>query len=207
MPVATIITFIFASLALTITPGPSILLGVVHAVRHGAGKTVYTVLGDISANFLQMLLVGVGLGAVIAGSESAFAVIKWFGVITLVSMGLGMMRRKSGVSAEVVEEVAISRWKLYRSGFLVAAGNPKALVFFTAFFPQFIDPDRLLWPQMAILCPIMTFLDFTFVMTYAASAQRFLRFLRKHPRLLSRAGGTILCGGALYLALSRHEKS
>lgn len=106
--------------------------GVVHAIKFGPGKTVITALGDISANFLQMILVAVGLGVIIASSELAFTVIKWFGVITLLYMGIQMLRSKPlNIQSESTQS-AIPKHKLFLCGFLVAAGNPKAIVFFTA---------------------------------------------------------------------------
>ena len=85
------IAFVFASLVLTMTPGPSIRIAMVHSMKFGARKTLATACGDISANFLQMLLVALGLGAVIAASAAAFQAIKWFGVIALLFMGIRLV--------------------------------------------------------------------------------------------------------------------
>lgn len=202
MTIETWLTFVLASLILTMTPGPSILLGVLHAMKHGPGKVVYTALGDISANFLQMVLVAVGLGVIIASSEIAFIVIKWLGVITLFYMGLMMLISPPRAITSESRTEDITKSKLYWSGFLVAAGNPKAIVFFTAFFPQFIDPSQPLFQQMAIMCPTMALLDFTWVMIYALSANRFLGFMHRHPSYINRAGGSALVAAAAFLSLS-----
>lgn len=195
------IAFVLASMVLTMTPGPSILLGVVHSVNYGVKKTMYTALGDITANCIQMILVAVGLGVVIASSDMAFQAIKWFGVITLVYMGLKMVLTKPA-SVEVTQQVTSSRGRLFINGFIVAAGNPKAIVFFTAFFPQFIEPSQPLLQQMLIMCPTMALLDFTWVMIYAMTAKRFLGFMRSRPRLLNRVGGSSLLGASCFLAFS-----
>lgn len=195
------IAFVLASMVLTMTPGPSILLGVVHSVNYGVKKTMYTALGDITANCIQMILVAVGLGVVIASSDMAFQAIKWFGVITLVYMGLKMVLAKPA-SVEVTQQVTSSRGRLFINGFIVAAGNPKAIVFFTAFFPQFIDPSQPLLQQMLIMCPTMALLDFTWVMIYAMTAKRFLGFMQTRPRLLNRVGGSSLLGASCFLAFS-----
>ncbi|MGF1793106.1 LysE family translocator [Photobacterium profundum] len=195
------IAFVLASMVLTMTPGPSILLGVVHSVNYGVKKTMYTALGDITANCIQMILVAVGLGVVIASSDMAFQAIKWFGVITLVYMGLKMVLAKPA-SVEVMQQVTSSRGRLFINGFIVAAGNPKAIVFFTAFFPQFIDPSQPLLQQMLIMCPTMALLDFTWVMIYAMTAKRFLGFMQTRPRLLNRVGGSSLLGASCFLAFS-----
>ncbi len=204
MSFETWIAFVIASLVLTMTPGPSILLCVVHSMQYGARRTIATALGDISANFLQMLLVAGGLGVIIASSATAFMLIKWLGVITLLYMGCKMFfSAPAEMTTETTAAPVISSRKLFSSGFLVAAGNPKAIVFFTAFFPQFIDPSQPLWPQMAIMCPTMALLDFCWVMIYALSARRFLGFMRHHPRLINRAGGSALLGASVFLAFSK----
>ncbi|EAS40533.1 LysE family translocator [Photobacterium profundum] len=105
-------------------------------------------------------------------------------------------------SVEVMQQVTSSRGRLFINGFIVAAGNPKAIVFFTAFFPQFIDPSQPLLQQMLIMCPTMALLDFTWVMIYAMTAKRFLGFMQTRPRLLNRVGGSSLLGASCFLAFS-----
>jgi len=117
MNIETWLAFVAASLVLTMTPGPSILLGVVHTMKYGARKVVITALGDISANFLQMFLVGIGLGVVIASSELAFTIIKWFGVVTLLYMGLKMVLSKSTqFQTEEFSHDSVPARKLFASG-------------------------------------------------------------------------------------------
>ncbi|WP_461536802.1 LysE family translocator [Spongorhabdus nitratireducens] len=202
MNLDTWLAFVLASLILTITPGPSILLAVVHSLNYGVRKTLLTALGDISANFLQMVLVGLGLGAIIASSEFAFQVIKLFGVVTLLYMGLKMMMAKPQLPQNSEQQSEISGGRMFASGFMVAAGNPKAIVFFTAFFPQFIDPAQPLFTQMAVMCATMAILDFSWVMIYALSARKMLGVLQSRPRLINRAGGSALLCASGYLAFS-----
>ncbi|QKJ23374.1 LysE family translocator [Poseidonibacter lekithochrous] len=201
MSIETWIAFVIASLILTMTPGPSILLGVVHSLNFGVKKTVYTALGDITANFLQMILVAIGLGVIIASSELAFLVIKWFGVITLLYMGIKMIMSKPQIIENTKQE-SISRKKMFTSGFVVAAGNPKAIIFFTAFFPQFIDPQQSLLLQMSILCPTMALLDFTWVMIYAISANKFFDRFQSNASYINKFSGSALIGASGFLAMS-----
>ncbi|MCK7610952.1 LysE family translocator [Roseibium sediminicola] len=197
------LAFIAASLILTMSPGPSILLGMVHALRFGSRKTLFTALGDISANLIQMLLVAIGLGVLIASSVLAFQLLKWGGVLVLVYMSLRMLRGAPGASLETAPVSSSHPARLFLSGFLVAFGNPKALLFFTAFFPQFIDPQADLASQLLVMCPTMAALDFTFVMLYASSARAALGFLRSRPMLLNRISGTALMGAAGILAFAK----
>ncbi|MEH6457536.1 MAG: LysE family translocator [Cocleimonas sp.] len=194
------LAFVVASMILTMTPGPSIILGVVHSMNYGAKNTIFTALGDISANFIQMILVAIGLGVVIASSDLAFQLIKWFGIVVLIYMGGKMLLSKTKVLDLSKLSNTISRRNLFINGFLVAAGNPKAIIFFTAFFPQFIDADKPLFNQLIIMCPTMAALDFIWVMLYAISAQRFLSFMKTRPRLLSNIGGSALLGASALLA-------
>ncbi len=205
MNLDTWIAFVFASLVLTMTPGPSILLGVVHALSYGPKPVLYTALGDITANCIQMILVAFGLGVIIANSEMAFYVIKWVGVITLLYMGIKLLTSQPSAICTDPLSNTTSKSKLFTSGLLVAAGNPKAIVFFTAFFPQFIDPTQPLLPQMLIMCPTMALLDFTWVMLYALSANRFLHFLKQHPLLIHRISGTALLSASGILAISSNR--
>lgn len=207
MNIETWLGFVAASLILTMTPGPSILLGVVHSMKYGSRKTVATALGDISANFLQMILVAIGLGVIIASSELAFSIIKWFGVVTLLYMGIKMLFTKPQKNQSISTQEAIPTHNLFISGFLVAAGNPKAIVFFTAFFPQFIDPAQPLFQQMAIMCPTMAVLDFAWVMIYALSAKKFLGFMHDHPMYLNRVGGSALVAASGFLAFTNRSSN
>lgn len=204
MTIETWLVFIAASLTLTMTPGPSILLGVLHSIKYGARKTIFTALGDISANFIQMIVVAIGLGVVVSSSEAAFNIIKWFGVVTLLYMGVKMFfdSIKLESSAPNSSPESIAAHKLYFSGFFVAAGNPKAIVFFTAFFPQFIDTNKPLLPQMIVMCPTMAVLDFSWVMLYAVTAKRFLCFIQNRPSCMNRLGGIALLVAAVLLAIT-----
>ncbi len=202
MLLETWLAFVAASFILTMTPGPSILLGMVHALKFGTRRTLCTALGDISANMIQMLLVAIGLGVIVANSALAFQLIKWAGVAVLIYMAVKMWRSAPSLSEPSTPEPSAHPARLFASGFAVAFGNPKALVFFTAFFPQFIDPSAPFAPQLAIMCPTMAALDFTFVMIYAVGAKQCFGFLRKHPRLLNRTGGSMLLAAAGLLSVS-----
>jgi len=194
--------YVIASLILTVTPGPSIFLGIVHALNFGVKRTVFTALGDISANFIQMVLVSIGLGVILASSEIAFDIIKWLGALTLFYMGIKMLLSSGHRTQQKDNLPSVPNSKLYFSGFMVAAGNPKALVFFTAFFPQFIDTTQPIFTQLAIMCPTMALLDFTMVMLYAFSANKVLKTNHKKLGLINRVSGGILVGISGALAMS-----
>ncbi|MGF1681189.1 LysE family translocator [Photobacterium minamisatsumaniensis] len=196
------LAFVAASLVLTATPGPSIFLGMVHSINFGVKRVIFTGLGDISANFIQMIVVSAGLGVVIANSELAFNIIKWTGALTLLYMGIKMLFSSNKQVGNHQSLPPVSNAKLFMSGFLVAAGNPKAIVFFTAFFPQFIDTSKPLLLQMAIMCPTMALLDFTLVMVYAFSAGKIVKVGSEKLSIVNKISGGLLVGASGALALS-----
>lgn len=200
--------FVIASLILTATPGPSVFLGITHALMYGHKRVFYTALGDISANLIQMLLVALGLGVIITSSEFAFNLIKAFGVVTLCYIGLKMLLaspKQVSCSTSNEQNCHVSNVKLFCSGFLVAAGNPKAIIFFSAFFPQFIRVDSPVIPQLMIMCPTMALLDFSLVMLYAFSARRIVDASRISLALVNKGSGILMLGAAGILALKSQK--
>lgn len=199
------LSFTLLVFLLVLTPGPSILIGMSHALRYGARPTLMTALGDVTANMIQMVIAAVGLGAVLATSVTAFAIVKWCGVGFLLVIGLQSFFRKPteiGIKTgtETNDQACFepaNALRLFREGFLVAAGNPKAIAFFGALFPQFVDPAQPLAPQLLILGVTFVFLDYSFVMIYAVGAARVM------PWLVKRGGNNVvarLSGGVLIVA-------
>lgn len=173
--------YVALAAAVIVSPGPSALLCVAHAVSHGARRTLATIAGGITASMCLMTLSALGLGAVIAASEAWFQAIKWAGAAYLLYLGVSAWRsarrqaqtQQAAASADAaVQEAgaaqnAGSRWALYRKGFLVGIGNPKDLLFFSALFPQFIDASAPIAPQMLILGASWMVLDGSIMFAYA----------------------------------------
>ena len=154
-----LLAFSAASLALLVIPGPTIIMVVAQALAHGRRVALASVAGVALGDLLAASLSLVGVGTILAASATAFTVIKWVGAAYLVWIGVKMWRAPvapvlSGLAAG--EPVAgIRRWPVFRDAFLVTLFNPKGIVFFMAFVPQFIDPARAFVPQAATL--IVTF--------------------------------------------------
>lgn len=205
------LSFTFLVFLLVLTPGPSVLIGMSHALRYGARPTLMTALGDVTANMIQMAVAALGLGAVLATSATAFAVVKWCGVGFLLVIGVTSFFRKSPkINAKNGIETNNPRgyepanaFRLFREGFLVAAGNPKAIAFFGALFPQFVDPSNPLAPQLVILGLTFVILDYSFVMIYAMGAARVMPWVvqRGGNNIISRLSGGVLIVAAGLLAL------
>ena len=196
--------FFIASLILTMTPGPSVFLAMVHSLKYGVNKTIFTALGDITANAFQMIFVAFGLGVISTNDKHALLFIQWSGIFLLLVMGIKMLLSSA---VPVVEKPSfrtndVSFFKLYWQGFWVAGTNPKAIIFFSAFFPQFISGNDNVLLQMLIMCPTMVILDFCWVMTYAFSAKQFLGWLINYPNYLNRFGGCVLLAAVMALILN-----
>lgn len=174
-------------------PGPSQILIVSVSLRVGPGRAGYTMAGDLSANALQMTVAAFGLAAVVQASATALAVVKWAGVAYLVFLGVKALlsKRPRGEPA-----AAVPVGKLYRLGFLTSAANPKAVVFFAALFPQFIDPAAPIWSQLLILGLTYLVVDGCLLMLYANAASR----IAGRARGPLRAGLDRIAGGFLLLA-------
>ena len=145
--------YIAAVAVLVATPGPTMLMCVANALNHGPRQAMASGAGALVASFCIMVLSALGLGALLAASEAAFTMLKVFGAIYLVWLGIVTFHKPALVPEE---QEARKGSSFFMQGLLVGASNPKALLFFAAFFPQFIDPSRPVAWQFALL-------SFTFV--------------------------------------------
>jgi homoserine/homoserine lactone efflux protein len=164
-------------------------------------------LGNVTATFLQALISVVGLGALLVASETAFEVIKWFGAGYLVYMGVDMLRssRESTVdnlNGELLEQT--SPMKMYFQSFFITAGNPKAIIFFAAVFPLFIDSNIPIIPQAVIIVTICVLSAFCCFMAYGISGQKasILFFKSVIGVYIKGVIGSTFIGSGVVLALS-----
>ncbi|MGK0442847.1 MAG: threonine/homoserine/homoserine lactone efflux protein [Pseudohongiellaceae bacterium] len=154
---------IFSSIALiaTITPGPAILLVTSHSVQFGISRSVVTMCGNISGLFLMSALSVAGLSALIFASSLAFNIIKIIGALYLIYLGIKLWRNGLKSSAKIIHSSSKSpTFSLYLQGLVVSLTNPKAIIFTTALFPQFISTSESLVTQFAIL--VITFMGLSF---------------------------------------------
>ena len=202
------LTYIATVLILMSTPGPSHLLMLSTSMSNGFRRASATALGDLTANALQMLAAGLGLAAVLVASEKAFAIVKWAGVLYLVWLGIRQIGRSFASRREEAPKAAASVRQLWFQGFVTSAANPKAVVFFAALFPQFIDYQAPLAAQMLILGVSYLVIDATFLSAYGAGAGWIARRMRRRVRAwLDRLAGACLIGAALLLGLKSVQKT
>jgi threonine/homoserine/homoserine lactone efflux protein len=209
MSLETWFLYAVAVFVLTVTPGPSVLMCVTSGVNHGARRTFFSALGSVTAVLVIMVCSALSVGAVLATSETLFYAIKWFGVVYLLYIGVSALRSKES-SFEVpelgkaeVSQRGPTRLALYVRGFLVGASNPKALLFFTAFFPQFLNPAAPQLAQFFVLGFTFVCFELFWLMFYASFAARMAPWLRTpgRARMFNRISGCTFIGAALLLAL------
>ena len=196
------LTYLATLLAFMITPGPSHLLMLSNSMAHGFKPALATAAGDLTANALQMLAAGLGLAAILVASQHALEIIKWLGVGYLLWMGIRMWRQADYAKSDMGAARSASRRALWSQGFFTSAANPKAVVFFAALFPQFIDPSQPFAPQFVLLSVTYLFVDGTFLSTYGASAGWIASRLKGSANaLVHRLGSVFLIGAAFMLGL------
>ena len=202
MQIEIFIAYILTVLALMSTPGPSHILMLSNSAANGFKRSLATAAGDLSANFLQMLAAGLGLSALIMAAPKAFIAIKIVGVLYLVWLGIQMLRKsfKPRLAQNTAEPTSIIA--LYLQGFITSATNPKAVVFFAALFPQFINNVVGFWPQFLILSMTYLCVDGLFLAFYGVTADRLRGFLSMQgSRWVDRLGGVGILIAALLLGL------
>ena len=152
------------------TPGPSHLLMISVSMSNGFKRSLATAAGDLSANAIQIMLAGFGLAAIVMSSRYGFAVIKWLGVAYLAWIGVKTILAsfKGQGNTEVAAKASLRN--LWLRGFITSAANPKAVVFFAALFPQFIDPQKPVLAQILILGSTYIVVDGLFLACYGKGA-------------------------------------
>lgn len=200
-------TFVTATVLLLIIPGPTVVLVLTYALTQGKRVALASAGGVALGDFIAMTTSLIGLGALVMASSALFIALKWVGAAYLVWMGIGMIRSAGSARAIQIENAPhLSAGQVFRNAAVVTALNPKGIVFFIAFVPQFIRPDAALVPQFAILIATFVGLAAVNVLIYALLADR-LRATIRHPAVLgwmTRAGGGVLIAmGVLTATLRR----
>ena len=197
-------------LAATATPGPAVLFAVTNSTLHGWRKAVYSSLGNIAGLFCLGLVSVTGLGTLLETSETVFNVVRYSGAAYLIYLGLKQFFRKdAGWPAIQCGSNAkrISNKKVFFQAFGVAVGNPKAIMFLTALFPQFIHTDKPLVPQFSVLIITLMAFSFLFLMFYALLAHKTKTVFMKPlgTRAFNRTSGAVFIGFGLVLAASSNK--
>lgn len=191
------LVFLLASIGLSLSPGPNGLLALTHGALHGSRKTLFTIFGGALGFVAIIALCMFGVGALIKASVVWLTVLKWVGGAYLVWLGIQVWRTPP-ITVELDTEPAEAKgWSLFRQGALSSATNPKGLLFFSAFLPQFIDPHRSLVLQFAVVAATFVATEIATEYAVASAANRVRPWLGRVGRRFNRVcGGVFVAIGA-----------
>ena len=190
--------YIVAAMVIILAPGPSVLFVIARAISWGRKVAIFTVAGNVTGSFLLSVFVAIGLGPILQKSDIAYAGIQWAGGLYLIYLGVDAIKHRAVHAADMrnQEESAPTVFHSIRDGFWVGSLNPKALVFYAAVLPQFIDRERgNVTAQLILLGAIFSILAFFSDGTWgylAGAARQWLATDAKRLERLRASGGSIM---------------
>ncbi|GAA1792473.1 LysE family transporter [Agromyces lapidis] len=207
-------TLLAACFVISFTPGAGAINTMGNSLSHGFRRSIWGILGQQAALVVHILIVAAGVGVLVANSPVAFEVIRYAGAAYLVYLGIRQLLAKPQAADEAEGDADApqsappaateSRWSMFRRGLWVNLLNPKAIVFFLAFLPQFIRPDQPLLPQYLVVGATVIVVDVIVMWGFFALAahgmRRFTRSVRGQ-RIVNTAFGVLFIGVGLLLAL------
>jgi len=200
--------FFTASWAISISPGPGAVAVMSASLNHGFARGYFATFGLVLGMWTQLLVVAAGLGAVIATSALAFAVVKWLGVAYLIWLGVRQWRAPArAMTIDPGAATRTTRRRIVAEAWLLNAANPKGTAFMLAVVPQFLSPGDPLLPQYLAIAATLAFTDLVVNAGYAALAARLLGWLRTPARMsaVNRVFGSLFI--ALGVALATFKRS
>jgi homoserine/homoserine lactone efflux protein len=207
MQFSTWLAFFAASWAISISPGAGAVAAMSAGLNHGFRRGYFTTFGLILGIWTQVIVVGAGLGALVAASSTAFAVVKWLGVAYLVWLGISQWRAPATpMTARPEEAAVVTRRTMIVRAWVINAVNPKGTVFLLAVVPQFLNLTQALLPQYLIIAATLAFTDLVVMAGYTALAARLLGALKSptHIRAMNRTfGGLFVLAGSLLAMFKR----
>jgi homoserine/homoserine lactone efflux protein len=198
--------FVTTETVLCLTPGPAVLFVLSSALRSGARRSLAANLGILSGNAIYFILSATGVSALLMASYNLFFTIKWIGAAYLIFIGLRALFGKAGVLQKIEAKAPEkSAGRLFTDGLVVQLSNPKAIVFFSALLPQFIDPRLQMAPQLAILGATSAIIEFLVLSSYGFAASRASAIARQPQYAVwtDRIAGLFLIGAGTGLATLR----
>jgi len=190
-------------LFLFITPGVPRILIVSHTLNYGLNRSVWTALGDVSANTLQGILIVFIIGSFLSDNPDILNYLKWAGILYIVYLAYDTYTAKIR-SIKSKEQIQKSTFSFYKDGFMVASLSPKAIIFFGTIFPSFINYEGNVIFQFTILMTLYVVLDFFTLMIYGAGANKISSWLKSKPKTLNTISACVLVLLAIYIAATQN---
>ena len=199
------LAFVAASAMVVLIPGPTILAIISYAIAHGRRAYIPLVLAVVLADSTALAISLLGVGALLVTSAFWFTVVKMVGGVYLLYLGFNLLR-SGAVPVKLNDNVALeSRWKLFVNTYFVTVFNPKGIIFFLAFLPQFVSHDSATGPQLLVLA--ITFISLAMINTIfysmLATRARALLATKQAMRVFKVAGGSMLSGAGVWALLAR----
>lgn len=202
MSTTALLLFIATAGVIIVTPGPTVLLALSNGARYGLRYALYGMLGAMLSDLILVSAVALGLGAVLAASEVAFATLKWIGVVYLLYLGIKLLRAPLPSSEEAASSANTPQpARIFLNCLLVALTNPKGYLFVSAILPQFISTQSPQLPQYVLLASTFALTDGLIMLLYAAGGARVVRHFRTPKTVLwinrLSGGALVTLAGAL----------
>ena len=205
MSVAAWLAFVAASAILLAIPGPTVLLVISYALSHGRRSGMMTVAGVALGDLTAMTASILGLGVLLATSATIFTALKWVGAAYLIYLGVKLWSAPVANGVTIPNALSVRRLRMFLHAYVVTALNPKSIVFFVAFLPQFLDASQPFLPQIIVMGGTFLVLATLNVTLYAllASAARRTAQRPSVQRVVNRIGGSVLIGAGILTATWR----
>ena len=195
--------FLQIILFLFITPGLPRVVIVSHTLNYGLKKSIWTAVGDISANIIQGILVVFLIGSFLSDNPEILYYLKWAGILYIVYLAYDTYTAKiSSINSR--EQSTKSILSFYKDGFMVAGLSPKAIIFFGTIFSSFINFESNVFSQFIILMITYVVLDFLTLMIYGMAAEKISIWLKSKPKVLNTISACVLLIIALYVAATQN---
>lgn len=196
------LAYVVTAIVFSLAPGSGTVNSISNGLSYGTRKSLASIAGLQIGLAFHIMLVGAGIGALVAQSALAFTIIKWVGVVYLVWLGIQKWRDRSSMVAQ--QDVAsLSSFTLMRKAVLINLTNPKSIVFLVALFPQFLNPSEPQLPQLLVLGVTTVIIDGIVMLGYTSLAAQMGRFIRSESvmgRINKVFGGMFMGCGALLAA-------
>jgi threonine/homoserine/homoserine lactone efflux protein len=212
MSTTVLMLFIITSFVAIATPGPTVLLALSNGARFGTRVARFGMLGAMLSDLILISAVSIGLGALLAASETAFQILKWIGVLYLLYLGIQLLRTQPQSRHDLSQGLNASLsqpHRIFLKCLLVALTNPKGYLFFSAILPQFVNPQTPQFPQYALLALTFTAIDGLVMLGYASSGARAVQLFRTPMAMVwinrFSGGAIVVLAGALALYRRAHD--
>ncbi len=197
--------YLLTEAALSLSPGPAVMLVIAYGLARGARRSLLAALGVLSANALYFAISATALGAILIASKPFFVAVKWLGALYLVYIGVSALLGRDSPITVSKAATGRSAASIYLSGLTLQLANPKTLIFFVAILPQFVDPSlpigaQMLWLAAGSILPELLILGgYGYLASRAASLATNARYSRMTDRI---AGALVLGAAALVLSVT-----